>query len=205
MTSVGDHELIKLIDDSVGGDFRALTAASERLASYPKQDLIERILRIRQGFSELDRRQISLAFVLCELDWEYESNKHLIVSDFAKEPHQQNLNADWEAWLINRLIRRGDKGLLPVLFNATKWSDGALSTDLSGMMVEHVKDEASTFVAALATVDEKTRQRVYSFINVRDLNYNDLAKIKKTLSSYSSDSANNVVARELLRFLRKAS
>jgi len=70
--------------------------------------------------------------VLCNLDYEYPTNVRIIVSAVTKLPHNQNNFADSAAAMLGRLIQRGDKGLLRVLFAAAPYSDAALGEALDG-------------------------------------------------------------------------
>src|SRR5438128_2393904 len=55
--------------------------------------------------------QLSVAFVLCNLNYEYTTNVQIIVSALTKVPHNQNAYADIAGAMLSRLIHRGDKDI----------------------------------------------------------------------------------------------
>lgn len=79
------------------------------------------------------------------MDHEVLTNKQAIVEAFAKEPHVKNPDSDWEAELIRRLIEKGHDDLLPTLFAASEWADGALAGDLAYFFADRLRSTPQEF------------------------------------------------------------
>src|SRR5207253_10459443 len=95
------------------------------------------------------RMQLSVAFVLCNLNYEYQTNVQIVVYALTKVPHNQNPHADIAGAMLGRLIHRGDKSLLRVLFGAAPWSDAALSEELSDTFSEELRSDPKEFLIKL--------------------------------------------------------
>ena len=71
--------------------------------------VINRLSQLRKAGTKDETDKVAIAFVLCNLDFEDDANKEVIVPALMKEPHSENSHSDWEAGLIGRLIRRRNK------------------------------------------------------------------------------------------------
>lgn len=200
---VSDAQLMSIVKQIAAGadeesdSWKALNATSH-------EELVARLQRIQRAMPAENRERVSLAFVLCLLSYEYENNKDIILLDFSKEPHQKNSNADWEAELIHRLIVRGDTRLLPVLFEAAMWADGALAASLSGYLTYHLQKRPEQFLVELRPKSYAIRRGVYGRISSDELlQQKDLYSIMRYLESVPRNSALFGVAQEMLVSLRK--
>lgn len=187
--------LIKTFSEDVGENGQA---AWRKLRSYPRKDLINSLLTLQDGLPKDDPRQYSIAFVLCNLDYEYQTSVQVIVSALTKVPHNQNYYADIAAAMLGRLTHRGDKGLLRVLFAAVPWSDAALAEGLSDTFSEELRDNPKEFLLQLKEEPKNTRAKVYKLIHSGLLTGEDIKKLRGELTSLSRAASTSQVARELL-------
>jgi len=141
-----NRELITLAKDFSTSDARKQDLAWKTLNSYARSDLVNGLSQLGKAGTKDETDKVAIAFVLCNLDFEYDANKEVIVAALMKEPHSENSRSDWEAGLIGRLIKRGDKNLLPVLFRVAEWSDGALSEELAGVYLDNWRSDPKGFL-----------------------------------------------------------
>ena len=188
-------KLIKTFSEDVGENGQA---AWQKLQSYPRKDLIDSLLRMRKNLPKDSPMQLSVAFVLCNLNYEYQNNVQIIVSALTNVPHNQNYYADIAAGMLGRLIHRGDKSLLRVLFGAVPWSDAALSEGLSDTFSEELRSDPKEFLIKLTHEPKRTRSRVYILIDSGPLTAVDIKNIRSQLASVPRIDPISQVARELL-------
>jgi hypothetical protein len=177
---------MQLVKDFATSDAQRRNAAWTVLSSDPRSGLITRLLQLREEDAKADTDKLAIAFLFCNLNADYEANKARIVSAVLKEP---NPYSDWEAELIGRLIKRGDKNLLPVLFVVSEWSDGGLAEELSSIFEEELKSNPQVFLLQLKTVPKKIREKVYELFDEDTLTLDEISKIKAYLQSVSSESS----------------
>jgi len=197
-TKVMDPELTRLIktfSEDVGGNGQA---AWQRLESYPREDLINSLLNLRNDLPKDSPMRYSIAFVLCNLNYEYQPNVHVIVSALTKVPHEQNYDADSAESMLGRLIHRGDKELLRVLFGAVPWSDGALAEGLSDTFSEELRSEPKEFLTRLRNEPKDTRSKTYRLIASGSLTAKDLQNLRGQLAALPRTAPIFQVAQELL-------
>ncbi len=187
--------LIKTFSEDVGENGQA---AWRELQSRPRKDLIHSLSDMRANLPKDSAMQYSIAFVLCNLDHEYRTNVQVIVSALTNVPHNQNYYADLAAGMLGRLIHRGDKSLLRVLFGAAPWSDAALSEELSGTFSEELRDDPKSFLFELKDEPKESRSRVYTLIDSGSLTAQHLKKLRGQLASLPRTAPISEVARELL-------
>lgn len=193
-----DHELtalIKTYSEDVGEEGQA---AWQKLQSYPRKDLIDYLLGLQNSLPKDDPRQYSTAFVLCNLDHEYPTNVGIIVSALINLPHNQNANADTAAAMLGRLIHRGDKGLLRVIFEAVPYSDAALGETLTDILPEELRNNPKEFLLQLKDKPKDTRSKVYKLIGSGSLTAEDVKKLRSELTSLSQTVPISQVAKEML-------
>ncbi len=193
-----DREIISIVRSFATSDASKQGTAWTALRAYHRDEIIGELRRLQndETISEADR--IAIAFALCNMDFDYSVHRQLIVTGLETEPHYKNPLADWEAGLIGRLIDRGDKDLLPVLFRASQWSDGAMAEDLSNIFEQELVKNPESFVVQLTNVPSGVRKSVYRLIEYKRLPTKDVEKLKSYLSSALSDSGKGHIARELL-------
>jgi len=182
------QDLLQLVRDFATSDAQRRKDAWKVLSSYPRPDLIKMLLRLRDD-AKVDTDRLAIAFLLCNLDVDYEPNKESIVSAMLQKPHVGNPYSDWEAELIGRLVRRGDKNLLPALFGVSEWSDGGLSEELSSIFEEELKSNPQVFLLKIKTVPKNIREKVYDLFDEDTLTLDEISKIKVYLQSVSSESS----------------
>jgi len=192
-----DRTLIEQVRKFANDEGAAGQAAWETLNAYPRQELISSLTKIQKATPESDPLRVDIAFVLCNLDYEYQPNRQLIVSAFTKT----NRHALGEERLISRLILRGDKELLPVLFSAVEWSDGAVSEGLSDTFAEQLRSDPEKFLLELKSEPLGVRQKVYALMDDSVLSEEDVKKVKKYLAALPRDSGIAPVAKEMLKAL----
>ncbi|HZE69372.1 MAG TPA: hypothetical protein VE135_07630 [Pyrinomonadaceae bacterium] len=156
MTNIADNELMALVktfSEDLGENGQE---AWRKLGSYPRSDLIHTLLRVRKMRNTAPSIQSSIAFVLCNMDYEYQKNVQIIVSGLPTGLKDQNY-ADQSAVLLGRLIDRGDTNLLRILFNAVPWSDASLATALGDVFSRQLRDRAEMFLTQLKAVERFPR------------------------------------------------
>ena len=188
-------KLIKTFSEDVAENGQA---AWQKLQSYPRKDLIGSLLGMRENLPKDSPMQLSVAFVLCNLNYEYPTNVQISVSALTKVPHNQNAYADIAGAMLSRLIHRGDKDLLRVLFAAVPWSDAALSEGLSDTFAEELRSDSKEFLLKLKDEPKETRSKVYRLIDSGSLTAEDIRKLRGQLVSLSGRAPLSQVARELL-------
>jgi hypothetical protein len=179
-------------DEGAGGK-----EAWKELNAHPRQELIGSLTSIQKATPEGDTLGVDIAFVLCHLDHEYQANRQLIVSAFTKS----NRHALDEERLLSRLVGRGDKELLPVLFSAVEWSDGALSEGLSDTFAEQIRSDPEKFLLKLKAERPEIRQKVYGLLDETVMSEEEMKKVKEYLASVPKDAAIAPVATEMLKAL----
>jgi hypothetical protein len=202
-----DEDLLNLAKEFATSDSRRREQAWNSLSSYERASLTTKLAKLRDNVTGVDR--IAIAFLLCNLDFEYDVNRNLIVAAVKKEPHHENLHADWEAELIARLIKRGDKSLMPVLFEVASWSDGALAEDLSSIFEQQLTRDAASFIAKLSSEPKKTRADVYAHFDDESFSLEDIMGVLDYLNSGQLEtelasrdrSRDRVVIKELVKTL----
>jgi len=146
LSSVSDTELTEQIE-VFSTDVGELGATAwSQLQAYPRAELIDRLTQMRDNSSPDDIVRTNIAFVFCNLDQDYAANRDAIVAAFNQSPD----TADLYEVLLDRLIQRGDKDLLQVLFEMATRSDGALSEGLAATFAEQTKTSTEAFLGQLA-------------------------------------------------------
>jgi len=161
LSAMNDEELLQLVETFSTDIGEEGEDAWKQLQGYSQPELIDRLSKIRDDDDQDDFDRTNIAFLMCNLDHDYESNREMIVSAFNQSPDTAEL---YEAQ-IDRLIRRGDKGLLQVLFEITPQSDGALSDGLAETFAFLIKTDTEAFLAQLRTQPRSTRSQISEFVN----------------------------------------
>lgn len=194
-----DNELMKLVNQFASSSIDS-EVAWKKIQSYPRQELITSLLRIERSLAADDRQRVLISFALCNLDYDYEKNREIVTSALARKPRYRHFDADGAASLMARLMQRGDNRLLPALFSAAPWSDGAFATELGGYYLEAWRSDPKGFLIGLKSVPIKARRSVY-FLLLADelLTTDDSSKMKGYLRSVTRDRSVGQIAREMLR------
>jgi hypothetical protein len=167
-----------------------------RLSAYRREDLLASLMRLRTANSKDDILEVYVAFVLCNLDHEYEANRRIIVTTFnASIDHAGRLQG-----LIARLIKRGDEDLLPVLFEVTTRSDGDLSEGLADTFSTQMQEKPEQFLLRLKAQPSAVRRRVYELVS---MGMPEGSKITSYLSAIPKASPIGAVAKEMLAAISK--
>lgn len=177
-------------------------ASWQKLNARPREELINDLIHLRQSVAENDPMQVKIAFVLCYLDYDYAANKAIIISALSKSSPYEGLYGDDVVVLIGRLIRRGDASLLPVVFAATPWSDGALSEGLAVIIAEEAHNHPAVFLSQLKDEPVAVRNEVYVFIAYA-MSDNNKRSLRQNLLATSPSSELKTVTNELLAALTK--
>jgi hypothetical protein len=159
-------------DTALINDIKTFTAdvgqegekAWKRLRSIPRDELIRRLLDMRSRLDADDSMRPRIAFVLCNLDYEYLSNAKIVASALSRETKYRNFYADDAAGLIIRLIDRGDKSLWPVLLSSAAWADGALAEQLGDTIGDRLLNDTDTLLEVLNAQPKEIRVKVYRLI-----------------------------------------
>jgi hypothetical protein len=192
LTAVSDTELAQQIEvfSTDLGDLGA--AAWSQLQSYPRAELIDRLTQMRDNSSPDDIVRPNIAFVFCNLDQDYGPNRDAIVAAFNQSPD----TADLYEVLLDRLIQRGDKDLLQVLFEMATRSDGALSEGLAATFSEQTKTNTEAFLVQLSKQPRSIRSQIGEFVNSATSD-EDKGSIKTFLKSIPATSPLFNLAKEL--------
>jgi hypothetical protein len=172
-------------------------AVLQELGRHPRLEILERLTKLQEASREETRASFSIAFLLCNLDYDVENNKRAVVEAFKRDLHSRHPDSEWEACVLDRLMKKGHKDLLPVLFDAVEYSDGALSQSLSGFLLEQLRDEPQDFLVQLNRQSKSVRQLVYSFLAYAEIAPEELNKTIRYLNSVS-DSNLDQTRREIL-------
>jgi hypothetical protein len=116
-------------------------AAWEKMQQGGRDKLISNLLQLRDSHPTDHALQPKIAFLLCNLNYEYESNKQLIVSGLGSNSPFQGFQADQSQSLLSRLIERGDKQLLRELFAVAGKADGDLAEGLAETFSRELRNE----------------------------------------------------------------
>ena len=161
LSATSDAELVDKVEIFATDVGDQGEAAWRQLEAYPRQELIHRLMLIRDDPSQDDFIKTNIAFLLCHLDQDYQENREIIVAAFNQSPDTAEL---YEAQL-DRLIKRGDKGLLQVLFAIVPESDGALSEGLGDTFASEITTDTEAFLTQLRTQPRTLRLQVSEFIS----------------------------------------
>jgi hypothetical protein len=193
-----EAEIIKLVVTFSGDEDEESAEAWKKLSSYPPQQLTGKLVQISRSLPEDDHHRVLIAFVLCNLNYDYQTNREVVASSLSEKSRYQHFD-DWAAGLIYKLFEKGDKELLPLLFIGTKWSDGAFSTSLSGYLTKSFTKDPNFFLLKLREQPKTIRNHVYDlFFRDEMLTEDDRKQIKAQLQAVPKKSDLSQVAQEML-------
>lgn len=169
-----------------------------KLQSYPREPLIESLLSLQKSVPEDDLLHYSIAYALASLNYQYADNVKVLTRSLTPKPNE---SADDVAMMLARLIRAGDKNLLPVLFSSAPASDAALAEALQDIFAQQVQAEPKEFLTQLVKQPKDTRLKVYQMTANSGLSERDVNELRKQLTALSHDPAVSHVATEILSSL----
>lgn len=173
--------------------------AWRKLQSYPHDYLITSLLHLQSTLPADDPLRPKIAFVLCNINYEYQANAQVITSALSKTPRYRNFFADQAEVLISRLIHRGDKELLHVLFAVVPWADAALAEGLQDTFTEELRDDTEQFLLKLKAEPVNIRSKVYELIHhAGSLTKEEIIQIRNHLVSIPHDSSISPISNEIL-------
>ena len=199
--SSDDKQLITEVEQFTSSDERVSDSAWRRLQGRTRSELIEDLTRISDASAPDDQNRVLIAFTLCSLGHDYSSNRQIVVSALSKKPPFKHLAGDWAVSLIRRLIVRGDHDLLVLLFDASDWSDGAMTTELTHAYSQTLVADPATFLRMLSSRPEQTRSQVILLFKDNSLTEDEKKKVKAYLQNVSRQSSFGHLAEEMMRAL----
>ncbi len=179
--------------------------ALRNLEGYPRPELLEALRNLDRSLPAADKLRPQIAFLLCWLNQDYDTNVRTIEAALSKSSPYQGFHADDAETLLSRLIQRGKKDLLKPLFESASWSDGALSEGLGTTFSRELLNDPEQFLNQVSLSPANTRERVYALIkSSNSLSDADLKKLRASLSSIPTTSSVHQLAKELLEHLDKS-
>ena len=195
-TSLTDEQLMALVKKLAQGA-EVEPAVLQEIARYPRNETISQLVKLHDALPDGDAAKVSIAYLLCSLDYETTTYKAAIVKAFTKEPHNKNNDADWEAELLQRLIKKGHRDLVPELLRASEWSDGALSELLSDFFVDQLRTAPQDFVVQLSRQPGSVRRSVCREIGYGEPSTDDFKNLNTYLATISDPNL-KATGREIL-------
>lgn len=200
--SFNDKQLLERVEQFASSDEPSSASAWQALQSQDRSKLINDLTRISDASAPDDRSRALIAFTLCNLGHEYASNRTIVVSAMSEKPPFANLFGDWTVSLVRRLTVQGDYDLLIPLFEASEWSDGAMSTELAHAYSQGVVADPENFLRLLSSRPEVTRNRVLKLLRFNSLAADENTKVTSYLKNVSPQSKLRPIAEEILRVLK---
>lgn len=190
-------EKIKTFSEDVGEPGQKALAY---MLSLPRNELIRDLLRLRDDLPPDDSLRPQIAFVLCHLDYEYESNAEIVASALSRNGKYKTFYGDQAASLIGRLIKRGDRKLLAVLLTSVPWSDGALAEELGVILGSELANNTEPLLVALDEQPEEIRLKVYKLIHATGaLKAEEKQQLENHLRKIKPNAGKYRLAQEILK------
>jgi hypothetical protein len=168
-------------------------------------NLIESLNRIRRNLPQNDYAQPLLSSVYCQMGYEYQENRSIVVYSLAPESPYNGLTSLWSTRLIERLIRNDDTELLSNLFRATGWADMDTRVDLGGFFVRELQREPEAFLFRLKDQPGSVRGDVYRVIYPAFENSVDSgARLRLHVMNQTAGTPSALVALEMFDALKRA-
>ncbi len=192
--SSDDEELLRDVERFASSD--EPMSRWQSLQRRSRSELIEDLTRISKAAAD-DRTRVLIAFTLCTLRHEYAANREIVLSALSRNSSFKNLG-DWAVSLVRRLMIQGDNELLIQLFDASEWSDGAMSTELAHAYSQGLAAKPEHFLRALSSRPEQTRTRVLALLKDNTLSEEERSKLRSYLRDVSRQSKWRPVAKQTL-------
>lgn len=194
-------QLLEEIEQFASSDERVSSPVWQTLQSRDRKKLIENLTRISDALAPDDRNRALIAFTFCELGHEYTSNRKIVVLALSRNPPFKNPFADWAVSLVRRLMVRGDYDLLVVLFDASNWSDGAMSLELAHAYSKALVNSPETFLRLLSSQSQTTQSKVMALLRHNSFTADENTKVKSYLKNLSRQSGLRPIAEHTIRAL----
>jgi hypothetical protein len=188
------RRLVKTFAEDVGANGQDAWA---KLQSYPRTELINSLLSLQRNATEDDPMRYAVAFTLANLDYQYEPNVRVLTAALTARP-KPNEYGDSATVMLARLIRRGDKGLLKVLFSAARSADASLGEALSDTFASELRADPKGFLIQLDSEPAETRLSVKKRLESGALTAEDIKKLRAELQSLTRDKSVRRTATEVL-------
>ena len=199
--STGEEQLIREVEEFSSSDETVSKSAWQRLQARDRPKLIKDLTGIANASAADDRKRVLIAFTFCSLGHDYDSNQRIVASALAKKPPYKGLLGDWAASLIRRLTVKGDYALLVLLFDASEWADGAMSTELAEAYSQTIAADPETFLRLLASRPEQTRRYVLPLLKDHSLTADEQTRVTTYLRQASHQSKLHNLANEVMKAL----
>lgn len=166
-TQMSDEDLIRLVKDAAGEIDNP--EFLKKLGSFPRDNLIARLTRIRDGLASDDRLRPEIAFVFCYLKHEYMANRAIVVSGLYEPPERyKGFAPDDAIVMVGAMINWGDKELLKVVLARAVGSDTALAEGIAGVIEEQMQGDPENFLISLKDQPQEVKEHVYDLIEWYD-------------------------------------
>jgi hypothetical protein len=162
----------------------------QRYGSAARRHLLASLRRLRDAAKTSPEDRCYVAFALCSFNVDYKANRRIIVSGFRSF---SNYADDLEG-MISRLIDKGDRSLMFVLFPMSPRSDGCLAEGLGATFGAHMQKEPVSFLLQLKTQPRAVRESVYGLM---PLGISDENRVKGYLARVPRNSPLARIAREM--------
>jgi hypothetical protein len=197
-----DQRLMTDVEQFASSDEGKWVAAWQNLQTRSRPKLIEDLTRISNASASDDRKRVLIAFTFCNLGHDYAANREIVLSALSKHSPFTDLLGDWAASLVRRLAVKGDHDLLVPLFDASEWSDGAMSQELAGAYSQTLALDPATFLRMLSSRPEQTRSRVMLLLTDNYLTEDENRKVMSYLKHVSGNASLGPLAKQVMRALR---
>lgn len=191
-----ETEISKLINSDQDFDADSM----KELQKNQPDEVIEAVIRIKLRIPVQDCRQLRIALISCMFNYQYKTNKNLLISALYPDSRFFACHAEDTELLLYQLIKKGDKTILKVLFDTLKSSDGALTEAIADTIKGEIESSISDFLSQLKDSRPNSRMAVYKLITSTQGTEIAIgsAQSRSYLLSMSSDPKLGPVARELL-------
>jgi hypothetical protein len=195
------RRLVKTFAEDVGPNGQA---AWTKLQSYPRTELTNSLLGLQSSATKDDPQRYAISFTLANLDYEYQNNVKVLTSALTARP-KPNEYADTATVMLGRLIKRGDKNLLKVLFSVARLADASLGEALSDTFASELRTDPKGFLTQLNGESTETRSTVYRLLESGPLTSAEIKDLSTQLKSLTRDRSVSRTATEMLAspFFRK--
>jgi hypothetical protein len=157
-----DKDVLEQVDEFATYEGEAAQEAWNKLSSHSREDLLASLQRLQNREPKDEILRVHIAFVLCNLNYEYNTNRQIITTAFNTSFDY----ADRFQGIIARLIDKGDEDLLPVLFAVAPKSDGCLSEGLGSTFATQMQKNPEQFLSKLNSQPQVVKQHVYMLMEL---------------------------------------
>lgn len=197
-----DEDLVKAVETFASSDDTSSAKAWKILEEYDHQKLISDLTRIYSSLPPAHYHRVLIAFAFCKLNYEYATNRRIVLSSLSRDSGFKDFCCDWPVHLVHELFLNGDKEVLADLFAAAEWSDGAAGEALAGFYSEAISNGPQQFLKSLSRQNSKTRGEVYELLRYASMRKEEVEKVMPFLRSVPINSDLYRTAQETIKALR---